>query len=213
MLNMDFTQSVTIDTRQQGWVASPKAGVWRKPLARELAEQGHATSIVRYAPGAAFSPHEHPKGEEILVLQGVFSDQRGDYPTGTYFRNPEGFSHAPFSVEGCMILVKLAQFQADDKAHRLIQTHTAPWSSVNESLDQLELHRHRDEQVCMWRSREHVNIDLSDAHQGLEIYIIQGELKENEQCFSEGVWLRRLRGNSLYQLGRDTLIWAKLNHF
>lgn len=70
MLNIDFTQSVSIDSRKQRWIASPKAGVWCKPLAREEAEQGHASSMVRYDPGASFSAHGHPKGEEILVLPG-----------------------------------------------------------------------------------------------------------------------------------------------
>jgi anti-sigma factor ChrR (cupin superfamily) len=213
MLNMDLTQPVTIETRLQPWVASPKAGVWRKPLAREEAEQGHATSIVRYDPGAAFSSHGHPKGEEILVLQGVFSDQTGDFPAGTYFRNPEGFSHAPFSHDGCLILVKLYQFQADDTEHRVIQTQSARWSPVNDSLEQLQLHQHHDEQVSMWRSREEVIVDLSMADQGLEIYVLQGALQEDGQRFGPGVWLRRPRGSQTYQLSADTLIWVKMNHF
>ena len=114
MLNMDFEKRAVVETATQDWVASPMPGVWRKPLAREDLERGHATSIVRYDPGASFSAHDHPQGEEILVLEGVFSDETGDYPAGTYFRNPEGFRHAPFSVEGCVLLVKLHQFQADD---------------------------------------------------------------------------------------------------
>jgi len=74
MLNMDFSQRVVINTAAQEWVPSPMAGVWRKPLAREDVESGHATSIVRYDPGSQFRAHDHPKGEEILVLEGVFSD-------------------------------------------------------------------------------------------------------------------------------------------
>ena len=116
---MDFNQRVVINTAQRDWVASPMPGVMRKPLAREDAERGHATSIVRYEPGARFSAHDHPLGEEILVLEGVFSDETGDYPAGTYFRNPQGFRHAPFSTEGCVLLVKLHQFQADDMQHTL----------------------------------------------------------------------------------------------
>ena len=46
MLNLDFKQRVMIDTDSMDWVASPASGVWRKPLAREEAERGHATSVV-----------------------------------------------------------------------------------------------------------------------------------------------------------------------
>ena len=83
MINMDFSQRVVISTRQQAWQASPQKGVWRKPLACEEAERGHATSIVRYDAGASFSAHGHPLGEEILVLDGTFSDESGDYHAGS----------------------------------------------------------------------------------------------------------------------------------
>lgn len=91
MLNMDFDHKVVIDTSRQDWV--PSAGAWRKPLAREAAEHGHATGIVRFDPGSYFSRHGQPFGEAILVLEGTFSDEHGDYGLGTYFRNPPGSGH------------------------------------------------------------------------------------------------------------------------
>ena len=107
MLNLNFTQRVVINTAEQDWIDSPAAGVRRKQLEREEAERGRATSIVEYKPGASFKTHHHPLGEEILVLEGVFSDENGDYPAGTYLRNPPGSSHAPFSEKGCKLLVKV----------------------------------------------------------------------------------------------------------
>ena len=75
MLNMQFDKPVIVSTAEMEWEASPMAGVWRKPLAREGAEHGHTTSVVRYDADSRFSSHAHPKGEEILVLDGVFSDE------------------------------------------------------------------------------------------------------------------------------------------
>lgn len=115
MLHMNFAERVVIETASQSWLPSPMPGVWRKPLARAQAEAGHATSIVRYEAGSRFSAHTHPRGEEILVLDGVFSDEDGDYPAGSYLRNPAGSQHSPFSVDGCTLLVKLHQFQAGDQ--------------------------------------------------------------------------------------------------
>ena len=140
MLNMDFSQRVVIETAGADWQPSPAAGVERKPLAREEAERGHATSVVRYLPGAKFSSHPHPLGEEILVLDGTFSDQTGDYPAGTYFRNPEGFSHAPFSEDGCVLFVKLHQFLSDDNQHVVIDTNMADWLPGHGGLQVMPLH-------------------------------------------------------------------------
>lgn len=211
MLNIDFSQAVTINTYEQDWVPSPMPGVWRKPLAREDAERGHATSIVRYEPGASFSAHGHPKGEEILVLDGVFSDQSGDFRAGTYFRNPEGFSHAPFSQEGCVILVKLHQFQADDLSHVTIKTNESRWQKTESGAEILKLHRHGSEQVFMLRTAEIALLQLP-SERGLEIYVVAGALLEDGQTMPEGDWLRRPTAAAEYQLTANSVIWVKNGH-
>ena len=86
-LNADFSQRALIRPTDSPWVASPMPGVERRMLDRIGEEVARATSIVRYAAGSRFSAHHHPGGEEFLVLDGVFSDERGDYPAGTYVRN------------------------------------------------------------------------------------------------------------------------------
>lgn len=100
-----------IHTDEMDWSASPSPGVWRKRLERVgPPEAGRVRSVVRYDAGSAFSEHPHPDEEEILVLEGVFSDHSGDYPAGSYLLNPEGFAHAPFSEPGCTLFVKLKQY-------------------------------------------------------------------------------------------------------
>jgi len=49
---------------------------------------GVSTALVRWAPDTCFSAHTHPGGEEILVLQGLFHDELGAYPEGTWLRSP-----------------------------------------------------------------------------------------------------------------------------
>ena len=95
-------------TARMEWVSSPSGSVWRKRV--HLVgppESGQVTSVVRYEPTSRFPAHDHPEGEEILVLDGVFSDEHGDWP-GTYLLNPEGFRHAPFP-ETRLPLVRQAQ--------------------------------------------------------------------------------------------------------
>lgn len=105
-LNMDRSLRVAIETAGMPWEDSPAAGVQRKKLEREAAESGQVTSVVRYAPGSEFSAHTHPGGEEIFVISGVFADEQGTYPQGTWLRNPSYSRHQPFSLAGCTIFVK-----------------------------------------------------------------------------------------------------------
>lgn len=213
MLNMDFKQTVVINTHNLPWVQSPKPGVWRKPLAREEAEQGHATSIVRYDPGASFARHEHPKGEEILVLEGTFSDETGDYPAGSYFRNPEGSSHQPFSQEGCVILVKLHQFQVDDLNHIHIDTQTATWLPGHGNLQVLPLHSHHGESTALvkWPAGERF---VSHVHPGgEEIYVISGEFIDEYGRYPAGTWIRSPHMSRHHPyVEKETLIFVKVGH-
>jgi anti-sigma factor ChrR (cupin superfamily) len=210
---MDFTRRVVIDTTRQNWVDSPMPGVQRKPLAREDAERGHATSIVRYEPGARFRAHDHPQGEEILVLEGVFSDETGSYHAGTYFRNPEGFRHAPFSEEGCVILVKLHQFQEDDREHLVIDTNTAPFEPGHGGLQVLHLHQHGAEQVALVRWPAGERFQEHSHPGGEEIFVISGELKDEHGNYPAGTWIRSPHLSRHFPYAdKETLIWVKVGH-
>ena len=133
-LNGDMSRPVVVDTNQMEWVASPTGTVLRKRL--HLVgepEAGQVTSLVRYLPGAEFPEHDHPEGEEILVLEGVFSDHRGDAGPGSHLLNPEGYRHAPFSKPGCLIFVKLRQYDGPGRPYRNTQTKAADWQPSSEA--------------------------------------------------------------------------------
>ena len=210
---MDFSQRVVIETYSEDWVASPMAGVWRKPLAREDAERGHATSIVRYEPGAQFRQHDHPLGEENLVLEGTFSDETGDYPAGTYFRNPQGFRHAPFSDEGCLLLVKLHQFQLTDTEHVVIDTSAAAFQAGVGNVKVLPLHRHNKESVRLEQWASGTTMQTHSHSGGEEIYVMSGELRDELGQYSAGCWLRNphLSEHTAY-VDVDTVLWVKAGH-
>jgi len=145
-LNADFSKRIVIDTEAMPWEASPMPGVKRRKLDRIGEEVARATSLVKYDPDSYFSAHTHGGGEEFFVLEGVFSDEHGDYPAGTYVRNPIGSSHTPRSEEGCIIFVKLHQFDEEDQAQFHIDTVNAeflPGSAPG--LTVLPLHSHKGE--------------------------------------------------------------------
>ena len=211
MINMEFSKRVVVDSNSREWVASPKPDVWRKPLAHEDAEQGHATSVVGYDPEAKFSEHGHPLGEEILVLSGTFSDETGDYGAGTYFRNPEGFRHSPFSNHGCEILVKLHQFAKDDDSHVCIDTGKARWLPGQGILKVLPLHQFETESIALvhWPKGEqfHRHVHMG----GEEIFVISGEFIDEHGRYPAGTWIRgpHMSTHTPY-VEEETLLWVKV---
>ena len=115
LLNSDFSQRAIVTPDDYQWIPSPQPGVERVMLDRIGREQARATSLVRYAPGSKFPAHSHPGGEEILVLDGIFTENGVDYPAGWYLRSPDGSSHQPSSRGGTTIFVKLRQMSADER--------------------------------------------------------------------------------------------------
>src|SRR5260221_6019904 len=124
-INADFTKRASVHAGKLAWVRSPMPGVERRMLDRVGEEVARATSIVRYAVERAFSSHIHPGGEEFFVLDAIFQDERGDYPGGSYVRNPPASHHTPRSQAGCTIFVKLFQFDPADRSHVAIDTRRA----------------------------------------------------------------------------------------
>jgi len=190
-LNMDFDKRVVITPEDMHWVPSRLKGVERKMLERDGAEAGRATTIVRYAPGSAFASHSHDGGEEFIVLDGVFSDQYGDFGPGMYIRNPIGSEHQPFSRDGCTIFVKLSQFDAADQAVVRLDTASAAWlPGQAEGLSVLPLHEFGAERIALvkWqpgtRFQEH-------AHPGAEeILVLEGVFEDEFERYEQGTWLR-----------------------
>ena len=197
LINADFSERVVINTRAQPWVSSPETGVERKPLDRIGGEQARATSLVRYAAGSSFSAHQHGGGEEFLVLEGTFSDEHGEYPAGTYVRNPPGSRHSPFSQEGCTLFVKLRQFAPDDQKRIVIDTRASAWSEVSSSgLSRLSLHKHGNEKVELVRFAPNARVP-SDPHPGgEEVLVLEGVLSDEAGHYSTGVWVRDPPGSS-----------------
>jgi anti-sigma factor ChrR (cupin superfamily) len=212
-LHMDFAQRIVMTPYAWQWIESPAKTVSRVPLARAAAEHGHATSIVRYAPNASFPEHSHPGGEEILVLEGVFQDEHGDYPAGTYLRNPIGTRHCPRSESGCLLFVKLCQFAPDDRQQIAIQTRETPFVQGHGGLRVLPLHAHRTESTALvfWPKGERF---LPHTHVGgEEIFVISGEFIDEHGRYPQGSWLRSPHMSVHHPwVEEDTLIYVKTGH-
>ena len=193
-LNMDRSQRVVIETAAMDWEPSPAAGVWRKKLERAGRESGQVTSVVRYAPDSRFSEHAHPLGEELFVLSGVFADENGVYPAGTYLRNPPGSRHSPFSEQGCELLVKLDQFDPDDGQRVCIQTAEEGWyPGLVPGLTVMPLHSFGVENTALVRWAAGTEFKPHTHPGGEEIFVLQGTFEDEEGVYPEGAWLRNPR--------------------
>lgn len=213
-LNADFGARVVIDTRTAPWIASPEPGVERKLLDRVGDEVARATSIVRYAPGSAFASHEHALGEEFLVLAGTFADEGGDYPTGTYVRNPPGSRHRPFSTSGCELFVKLRQILPEDRSRVVIDTRRAEWRpGLVPGLSVLPLHEFGVEHVALVRWAPGTRFQAHAHWGGEEILVLDGVFSDEHGDYPAGSWIRSPHGSRHQPFSvPGCLIYVKVGH-
>jgi anti-sigma factor ChrR (cupin superfamily) len=214
-LNADFTQRAVVHAATLDWIPSPMAGVERRMLDRIGGEVARATSIVRYAPQSHFPRHTHGGGEEFFVLEGVFQDEHGDYPAGFYIRNPPTSAHTPRSLPGCTILVKLWQFDANDRTQVRIDTNKMPYSSdpSQPGVELMPLFRDEREIVTLQRWAPNAEIPLVSAA-GIELLVLEGNFSDGQESFGYQSWLRLPPGSAARaQAGAEGCrLWMKTGH-
>ncbi|MBX2837844.1 MAG: cupin domain-containing protein [Gammaproteobacteria bacterium] len=214
-VNADFSKRVLLHGDSIPWEDSPMAGVVRRRLDRVDTEDERVTTIVRYAPGSQFSSHVHTGGEEFIVLDGIFQDDYGDWPAGSYVRNPPQSSHTPRSAPGCTIFVKLWQFAPSDRTfvhanrHKLGAVPDRDRPGVNVSpLYEDEVESVRFEH---WEPNATVTVDATG---GGEIFVLEGGFTEAGDVLREQSWLRVPVGTTIEAIAgaRGTDVWIKTNH-
>jgi len=213
-INADLAKRAVVTIEDVPWVDSPQPGVQRRMLERDGDEVARATSVVRYAPKSYFPSHVHTGGEEFIVLEGVFSDEHGDYGTGMYVRNPVGSTHEPFTEDGCTILVKLWQMDPEDQKHVRIDTNTAAWlPGPAKGLRVMPLHTRGKEEIALAKWDPGSRFHRHTHPGGEEILVLEGTLEDEHGRYPKGTWLRNPPGSTHAPFsGEGCVIYVKTGH-
>ena len=193
-INGDMSKFVSVDTNKMKWQPSPSGTVWQKRLHLVgPSEAGQVTSLVMYEANADFHAHAHPGGEEILVLGGTFSDERGDFTAGTYLLNPEGYEHTPYSKEGGIIFVKLRQYPGDNRKQIVVETQKMDWednSCPGIAVKTLYCEQNYPEETSLLKWDAGASPGKVVYPGGAEILILRGNLQDENGSYGEMSWLR-----------------------
>jgi len=189
-INTDYNERVVVNHHLLPWTMSPEPGVDRRMIERLGGEIAKATSVVRYQANTKFKSHSHEFGEEILVLDGIFSDENGHYPAGTYIVNPPGSVHTPFSETGCTLFVKLRHLGADQVQREVVDTKTANWyQGMVEGLTVLPLMRQGSGSTLVkWAPQTYFNPHRHFG--GEEIFVVKGVFEDEHGRYPAGSWIR-----------------------
>lgn len=213
-IHTDLSKRVIVNSNELPWVDSPLPGVQRRMLERDGEEVARATTIVRYTPDSYFDAHTHVGGEEYLVLDGVFSDEMGDFHQGMYVRNPVGSNHKPYTKDGTTIFVKLQQFDPDDQEYVRIDTNHAEWLPEQvEGLQVMPLHEYGNEQVALVKWEAGTRYNRHVHAQGEEIFVLSGTFADEFGTYPQGTWIRSPAGSEHTPYSeKGCVIYVKTGH-
>ena len=190
-IHTDLKLKVIANTADMPWAPSPVNGIDRKMLERDGDEVARATSLVRYASHSSFTSHQHVLGEEFLVLDGVFQDELGQYPAGTYVKNPAGSGHTPFTETGCTLFVKLRYLDPSDNTRVVINTQSAQWyQGLVPGLTVMPLSTFGTTNTALVRWAPCTYFNPHRHFGGEEIFVVDGVFEDEHGSYPKDCWLR-----------------------
>ena len=188
--NLDYSKRLVIETSKESMTELGLKGVGHIPLEQESRDSGISTSIVKYEPGAFVPKHDLAGGEELFVLEGVYGDELGVYPAGTYIRNPAGKRRSSFSKNGCKLFLKRNQFQPGDSERVVTKTTQGRWFPGYGILQVMPLFElcHESTALVKWPKGAAFVPHRHDG--GEEILVLEGTFIDDIGEYPKGTWIR-----------------------
>ena len=212
--NNDFEQLVALNTCELPWLPMSAEGVSRRVLEEVDAVLLRTTSVFRYVKNTHLLSHTHDKGEEIIVLEGEYSDEFGVYSTGTYIKNPTATRHTSVTKSGCILFVKQGHLQKDDTERVVVHVQNSPWrQGMVAGLSVMPLSEFKGEHSALVRWQPGTVFNAHRHWGGEEIYVLEGVFEDEFGRYPKGTWLRNPHMSQHAPFSREgCTIFVKVGH-
>lgn len=213
--NADFSQRVVIHPSDKQWGETQMSGVRFQLLEACCLPYPRRTLVLDCKPGSVINKHDSQMEVEFFVLDGEIADENGNYPKGTYVRNPNGSSHA-HSKLGCRLFVKLSQIHEEDQGQRVINTkRESKWlPGPVEGTEIYPLHMWDCESVFLIRWLSEASFKPTLNPDGEEIYVVHGQLNDKQGTYPKGSWIRNPPVSwQSWEADNGTIVYYKHGHF
>jgi anti-sigma factor ChrR (cupin superfamily) len=187
----DISQRVVIEQSALPWIASSWSGVQHRALEGGADETARATAIVKLSPGAKIFSCTRDLGEEILVLDGVLTDEFGSYGKGSYVKNRRGSSHACESASGCLLFVKRHHLEPEDDSRIVVDSASMPWyQGLVDGLTVMPLSEFGTRHTALVRWAPGTRFNPHRHYGGEEIFVLDGVFEDEYGRYPAGSWIR-----------------------
>lgn len=190
-INYDIGKKAVVHGGRKKWqtVAGGKAEILYLDLVDS--DKQVATMLMRMSQKAILPQEVLAGGKEVLVLEGHFLDERGEYPTGSYMRFPPGCKQEPYSDAGGLLFIKTWQFSAKDRVQVNIdgfgQSRKLMRSRPGVTVQKLYGDSREDVRIEHWAANHHIEVRQCN---GLEVLVLSGSFHEPSTVYDKLSWVR-----------------------
>lgn len=203
-MNSDYEKKVFIDTNDLSWENQEQRGVYKKILSCKESEE---TSLIKFEPDTTLNSKGKINSVEIFVLEGVYTNQFGDFEKGTYMYLPQEDEGKVQSKTGCVIFRKTNHF--DDAQDIIVDTTSTQWQPGQGNLQVMPLGSQGA--LVKWPKDERF---VPHRHWGgEEIFVLDGIFMDEHGKYPKGSWVRSPHMSEHYPfVEEETIIFVKTGH-
>lgn len=203
-INADYEKAIFVEESSLLWQKDENS-ISKKIFSKS---EDKETALIKFDKASNLKNSSQINSVEIFVLDGIYSNEFGDFEKGTYLKLPKEDESKVFSKEGCEIFRKKNYPQIKDEKI-IVDTSNSFWRPGQGNLQVMPL----SEQTALvkWPKDE---IFIPHTHWGgEEILVLKGEFKDEHGSFKIGTWIRSPHLSSHHPyVKEETIILVKTGH-
>lgn len=203
-MNEIYEERALINTNEMVWRETGIKGIFVKQLSKK---GNHETSILRIERNTKLNNQSIINSVEILVLEGIYINEYGEFKAGTYLQFPKEDESFVSSKTGCKIFRKINYF--DMKEQIIINTTNESWLQGHGNLEVMPLY----EQTALvkWPKGERF---IPHKHWGgEEIFVLSGTFIDEHGIYPKDTWIRSPHLSEHFPyVEEETIIYVKTGH-
>ena len=203
-LNENYDKSISIDTSVQIWKINEELNYKEKLLS---IDNDKKTSILELDKNSKLSMNPSVKPVEIFVLEGIYSNEFGDFGKGTYLNMPKENQEKVNCKSTCKIFRKENYSTHYEKV--IIDTTKQEWLQGQGNLQVMPLIE--GTALVFWPKDE---VFIEHKHWGgEEIYVLNGIFMDEHGEFGKDSWVRNHHLSVHHPFVKEeTVIFVKTGH-
>lgn len=205
-MNDKYEKKALINTNDLEWSNNKLKGVSKKLLSKINNEE---TAIIKIEENCKLNTNSNTNSVEILVLEGTYINEYGEFKSGTYLRlSSEDEALVIAGKIGCIIFRKVNHFN-DESENIIIDTNNTLWLKGHGNLGVMPLF----EQTALVKWPKNEKFIPHKHWGGEEIFVLEGTFMDEYGMYPKGTWIRSPHLSEHFPYVEDeTIIFVKTGH-